>query len=133
MSDEEEKCGICGKGIDEYDIYHIDDVIGHASCFTKAVSEYRTQKNRTHKKTKNKKGGPKNVGFVTLSAKGLTFYGTIDEAKDLAVEIRETFNTASKDMSNRLNDFVFLLETEYQTHYQMDQDDWGYMDELKRA
>jgi len=70
--------------------------------------------------------------FVTLrSSKGLTFYGTIDEAKDLAIEIRDAFNTAGRDMSNRLNDFVFLLETEYQTWYKLDQDDWGKMDELK--
>jgi|GEM_PF-6847882 len=67
--------------------------------------------------------------FVTLGHKCLTFYGTIDEAKDLAIELRNAFNVAGIDMSTKLNDFVFLLEAEYQSWYNLHPDDWGKIKE----
>lgn len=33
----EDICEICSKPIEEYDIYHIEDTIGHLECFTKAI------------------------------------------------------------------------------------------------
>lgn len=35
-----EICAICGKSIREGEEYHIDNTIGHESCFSKAISDY---------------------------------------------------------------------------------------------
>jgi len=39
LAEEEEVCDICGKPL-RNEVYHIEDIVGHLSCFYKAVSAY---------------------------------------------------------------------------------------------
>ncbi len=62
--------------------------------------------------------------FYTIKNKQLTFFGPIDEAKRLAVELRTLSEKANVDLSTIVNDWVFQMEVNYQEAYDLDEDDW---------
>ena len=49
---------------------------------------------------------------------------SIDEAKDIAIEIRNLSTESGSDLSNTLNDFVYNIEVTYQNYYNLGPDNW---------
>jgi hypothetical protein len=46
--------------------------------------------------------------------------------KVIAVALDEYRGLNSIEFSTTMSDFIFNMETAYQTHYGLDQDDWGF-------
>ena len=67
--------------------------------------------------------------IVTISNKGLSFTGSIDDAKELAVELRTMADTTGTDLSKTLGDFIFSIETNYQQYHNFHPDYWGTVDD----
>jgi hypothetical protein len=66
---------------------------------------------------------------VTITSRGLSYSGTIDDAKDLAIELREMASNSGDDLSKLLGDFIFEIELRYQNFYELHPDNWDKVEE----
>lgn len=55
-------------------------------------------------------------GNITIKSHNL------NELKDFVCELAK--KTTSTDYSNKISDFIFAVESQYQSHYRLDQDNW---------
>lgn len=72
-----------------------------------------------------------NSKHCIIRSKGLIFEGSIDDAKDLAEELRNLAEESGADLSKTLNDFVFEIESSYQSFFNLDSDEWDKFNTYK--
>jgi len=58
------------------------------------------------------------IGSITIVSE------SINDLKEFAQELRELAKESGSDLSNKVGDACFGIETDYQTQHELDQDNW---------
>ena len=62
---------------------------------------------------------------TSVSNKGLTISGNINDMKDFREEIEALVSGESTELSNRFSDLLFYIDTNYQSYHGLEADNWG--------